>query len=75
MEGDVITMQELFSFERHGMDEDGKVLGRFRASGIRPKFADTLQSRGVELSGALFVERPEGNGYDSAGGSSERGGW
>ena len=75
MEGDVITMQELFSFERHGMDEDGKVLGRFRASGIRPKFADTLQSRGVELSGALFVERPDGNGYDSAGGSSERGGW
>jgi pilus assembly protein CpaF len=75
MEGDVITMQELFSFERHGMDEDGKVLGRFRASGIRPKFADTLQSRGVELSGALFVERPDGQSYDSAGGSGERGGW
>jgi pilus assembly protein CpaF len=75
MEGDVITMQELFSFERQGMDEDGKVLGRFRASGIRPKFADTLQSRGVELSGALFVERHDGHNSDSVGGSGERGGW
>ena len=58
MEGEVITMQELFKFEREGMDEAGNVLGRFRPTGIRPKFADVLQARGVELPGALFLERP-----------------
>jgi pilus assembly protein CpaF len=57
-EGEVITMQELFTFERQGLDEEGNVLGRFRPTGIRPKFADTLKARGVELAGALFLERP-----------------
>jgi pilus assembly protein CpaF len=76
MEGDVITMQELFTFDRQGIDEEGKVLGAFRPSGIRPKFADTLQSRGVELSGALFVDRPGEYGREAtADNSRERGGW
>ncbi|UCC23950.1 MAG: CpaF family protein [Gemmatimonadales bacterium] len=76
MEGEVITMQELFTYERQGLDEDGNVLGRFRPSGIRPKFADTLKARGVELSGALFVERAAGEG-DSRDpvAARERGGW
>jgi pilus assembly protein CpaF len=43
MEGDVITMQDIFGFERQGMDGD-KVVGRFRASGIRPRFSDRLKS-------------------------------
>ena len=60
-EGDVITMQEIFTFERQGLDEEGNVLGRFRPTGIRPKFADTLKARGVELAGALFLERPADN--------------
>jgi pilus assembly protein CpaF len=59
MEGEVINMQELFKFERQGLDEDGKVKGRFRATGIRPKFSDTLHARGIELSGTLFMERPD----------------
>ena len=37
MEGDVITMQEIFLFEKLGMTQDGKVIGRFRATGVRPK--------------------------------------
>ena len=58
MEGEVITMQELFKFERQGLDEDGRVKGRFRATGIRPKFSDTLHARGIDLSGTLFMEHP-----------------
>ena len=54
MEGEVITMQEIFLYERQGIDEDGKVLGRFRATGIRPRFAERLSASGIDLSTALF---------------------
>ena len=54
MEGDMITMQEIFSFEQTAVAPDGTVLGRFRASGIRPRFADRLQARGVPLADHLF---------------------
>jgi pilus assembly protein CpaF len=53
MEGDVITMQDIFTYERQGMDGD-KVLGRFRATGIRPRFSDRLKSFGIDLSSVLF---------------------
>jgi pilus assembly protein CpaF len=56
MEGDVITMQDLFIFERQGVAEDGEVLGRFRPTGIRPRFADLLKSKGIDLPGLVFVE-------------------
>src|SRR5450432_2354625 len=49
MEGDVICMQDLFTFDRHGIDETGKVKGTFRASGIRPKFAERLATAGCRL--------------------------
>jgi pilus assembly protein CpaF len=75
MEGDVITMQELFSYERQGMDETGKVLGRFKPSGIRPKFAETLQARGIELSGSLFLDRPVDDDREPAMAGDERRGW
>ena len=55
MEGDVITMQDLFVFDRHGVDEDGSVLGAFRATGIRPRFADRLQAYGIDLAETLFA--------------------
>ena len=58
MEGDVITMQDIFGFERQGMDGD-KVLGRFRASGIRPRFSDRLKSFGIDLSAILFHDIAE----------------
>lgn len=54
MEGDMITMQEIFTFEQTAVAPDGTVLGRFRASGIRPRFADRLQARGVPLADHLF---------------------
>jgi len=54
MEGDVITMQEIFSFEREGVDAEGHVVGMFRPTGIRPRFADRLKSWGIELPADLF---------------------
>jgi len=58
MEGDTITMQEIFHFVQKGRDERGQVIGQFEATGIRPRFAGLLQSHGVTLSPDLF--RPSG---------------
>jgi pilus assembly protein CpaF len=57
MEGEMITMQDIFVFERVGLDESGKVRGSFRASGIRPRFAERLASAGCRLRPALFDSR------------------
>jgi pilus assembly protein CpaF len=54
MEGDVITMQDLFLFERTGVRPDGRVMGRFRAAGIRPKCSERLSSSGVHLPADMF---------------------
>ena len=54
MEGEVITLQDIFIFEKTGIDSNGKVLGRFRATGIRPKFADKLEVAGINLPEDLF---------------------
>jgi pilus assembly protein CpaF len=54
MEGEVITMQDIFTFERIGIDPQGRVQGRFKPSGIRPRFADRLRQAGVELPMAMF---------------------
>ena len=54
MEGEVITMQDIFLFERTGVREDGKVCGRFRATGIRPKCSDKLATSGVRLPADMF---------------------
>jgi pilus assembly protein CpaF len=67
MEGEVITMQDIFVYERIGIGEDEKVLGRFRASGIRPKFTDRLKAYGIDLGPLLFMNRGEG-GTRAAGG-------
>jgi pilus assembly protein CpaF len=56
MEGDVIVMQEIFNYDMQGLTEDGKVKGRFRASGIRPKFTAQLESMGIELPSRVFRE-------------------
>jgi pilus assembly protein CpaF len=56
MEGEMITMQDIFVFDRQGMSEDGKVIGRFRATGIRPKFADRLKAYGIPLPAAMFSD-------------------
>jgi pilus assembly protein CpaF len=54
MEGDIITMQEVFQFQQTGIDGDGHVRGHFRATGVRPKFLDRLRVRGVEIADAVF---------------------
>jgi pilus assembly protein CpaF len=56
MEGDTITMQEIFLYERTGMDSQGQVLGRFRATGIRPRFAEKLKACGMQLPRVFFEE-------------------
>jgi len=67
MEGDVITMQEIFTFERRGMGENGEVLGSFRATGIRPRFAERLKAYGINLSSMLFSPAASGSaGEDGA---------
>jgi pilus assembly protein CpaF len=58
-EGEVIAMQDIFSFERRGIDESGRVRGTFRASGIRPKFADRLATAGCRLRAAMFESQME----------------
>src|SRR3989441_2251758 len=50
VEGDVISMQDIFVFDRQGIDESGKVRGAFRAVGIRPKFADRLDRKSTRLN-------------------------
>jgi pilus assembly protein CpaF len=58
MEGEVITMQDIFVFDRKGVAESGNVLGEFRPTGIRPRFADRLAQYGVKLDTLLFANRP-----------------
>jgi pilus assembly protein CpaF len=55
MEGEVVTMQEIYRYNMTGRDEAGNVLGRFEATGIRPKFAAQLASHGVQLDPSLFT--------------------
>jgi pilus assembly protein CpaF len=54
MEGDIITMQEIFMFEKLGVTQDGKVIGRFRATGVRPKCCERLKASGIHLPGDMF---------------------
>ncbi|MGA9995663.1 MAG: CpaF family protein [Pyrinomonadaceae bacterium] len=56
MEGETITMQEIFMFERTGVDREGKVVGRFKATGIRPRFAEKLKACGLQLPRVFFEE-------------------
>jgi len=54
MEGDMVTLQDIFVFEKRGVSSEGKVLGRFSATGIRPKFSEKLLAAGIQLSPDLF---------------------
>jgi pilus assembly protein CpaF len=56
MEGETITMQEIFQYERTGVDQQGQVLGRFRPTGIRPRFAERLKACGLQLPRIFFEE-------------------
>jgi pilus assembly protein CpaF len=54
MEGEVITMQEIYLFEKVGVTQDGKVIGRFRATGVRPKCCERLRASGIHLPPDMF---------------------
>jgi pilus assembly protein CpaF len=54
MEGDIITMQEIFRFKRHSTDSEGKIEGAFEATGIRPRFVEQIAARGITLSNDFF---------------------
>ncbi|WP_295996212.1 CpaF family protein [Rugamonas sp.] len=54
MEGDVITMQEIFSYKQTGLGEDGTVQGHHTSSGIRPRFVERLRNFGITVSGGVF---------------------
>jgi pilus assembly protein CpaF len=58
MEGDVITMQDIFVYDRQGITPEGEVIGRYRPTGIRPKAADRLAQYGVKLGELLFTDTP-----------------
>jgi pilus assembly protein CpaF len=56
MEGDIVTMQDLFRFEQRGIDSDGRVVGEFRGTGIRPRFADKFEVAGIYLPPETFLQ-------------------
>ena len=59
MEGEMITMHDVFVFEKTGLDADGKVIGQTKATGVRPKSADKIKAAGHDLPASLF-EGPDG---------------
>ena len=56
MEGSIVSLQEIFAFEKQGLDPDRKVKGRFIATGVRPKFSEKLEAQGIHLPPELFTE-------------------
>jgi pilus assembly protein CpaF len=56
MEGETITMQDVFIYERKGVDKDGRVIGKFRPTGVRPRFAERLKIYGLQLPRSFFEE-------------------
>jgi pilus assembly protein CpaF len=57
MEGDIITMQDIFSFEQLGVSDAGKTYGQFVATGIRPSFLDRLKATGCNVDIEMFTRR------------------
>jgi pilus assembly protein CpaF len=55
MEGDIITLQDIFQYENEGVDDRNRIRGHFKATGVRPKFIDKLQAAGIHLHEDLFI--------------------
>ena len=58
MEGEIITLQDIFIFDKKGIDPNGRVIGQFKATGIRPKFAEKLEVAGIAIPENLFCSFP-----------------
>jgi pilus assembly protein CpaF len=54
MEGDIVTMQEIFKFEQYGLDDEGRVIGRHVATGVRPQFAELCKAKGIDMPINMF---------------------
>ncbi|HHY17117.1 MAG TPA: hypothetical protein GX524_03500 [Firmicutes bacterium] len=54
MEGDIITLQDVFFFDQQGVADDGRVLGTFKATGVLPKFLPVLEARGIHVPISIF---------------------
>ena len=60
MEGDKVVTQDIFRFEQTGVDEKGKIIGRLKPTGIRPKFASKFQEFGINLPPNIFTDTARG---------------
>ncbi|RKQ33255.1 CpaF family protein [Oceanobacillus halophilus] len=59
LEGDIIVLQDIFSFEQKGLDENGKVIGSLVPTGVRPKFYERLENSGITIEADVFVAKEE----------------
>ena len=73
MESGVISMQDIFVFERHALDEQERVVGRFISTGVRPRFADRCKIFGIPINDKVFSPSPSRDAADlrSLGGHME----
>ncbi|WP_127715133.1 ATPase, T2SS/T4P/T4SS family [Halobacteriovorax sp. HLS] len=71
IQGDVITLQDIFLFQQRDIDKNGKIIGEFQASGFIPKFIEILERKGYNVPRGLFSNSsPSGGGGSSSGGSA-----
>jgi len=59
MTGNLVAMQDIFVFDKIGVDPNGRVLGRFRATGVHPKFAEKLKTSGIVMPQTVFEHSME----------------
>lgn len=59
LEGDVIVLQDIFTFEQHGLDQNGKIIGKLIPTGVRPKFYEQLETSGIEIPASVFIEEED----------------
>ncbi|MEY3879482.1 MAG: hypothetical protein RIQ94_277 [Pseudomonadota bacterium] len=57
MEGDIITMSEIFKYERRGVDENGKIIGRYISTGIVPRFHERMKQRGINIGLDVYIDQ------------------
>jgi pilus assembly protein CpaF len=60
MEGDTVVLQDIFVFEQQGLDEKGKIIGRVKPTGIRPKFMTKFEEEGIKLPADIFMDSKRG---------------
>ena len=60
MEGDTVVLQDIFIFEQQGLDEKGKIIGRLKPSGIRPKFMNKFEEEGIKIPADIFMDTKRG---------------